>query len=1260
MRSPKDDTGRYPLNTNGILTINNQLEQDVDIEFPHFDIEYHPDCKWDYLMLKLGDQPSYRLCGHLLPNPRSTKANRIELEFHSDHIASLSGFEMKLMKHSKSATEKTQSTTHFTNPTNFTTNPEGVTTITINSTTSDILEGKTTSVGTTVTTPTNVSSLANSPYKTSAITVFPTYNASRSNSFETTLTGQVLVTSEKQRTTNVHHQLTSEYASKITTQMLSSGTSAGNINTASKSTTLSNAADKTKTLTTFTPSLTETTRKSTTGFLSSVSQDGQVPVTLGNQGKLEATTPEHNTIIPSSTSASQKQMSTTDSLGTTASKVPSSKTARKSTISDTVQATISQQFPHSEEHILSTISKSSSTSLTTEPTKAITSIPTATVPKEPAACSENSMPEVLDSEYGYITSPGFGTTEYPPNSNCQWKITAMETKVILIIFQSFDVENSPGCRWDNLIIYETSNNEQTRSKLVTLCGSNIPLTLSSNNSLIVEFKSDSAQQRAGFRFQYIKIDSESGETYTCPPGKIPCTSNGVCIPAEWWCDGSEDCDDKSDELYCHKCPDGEVECGVGVCLDRSYRCDGISQCPYATDERECVSILNGSALEQPVQVNVQGSWLPLCYNDVTASRSDDVCKMANYRSTELLTKGNTDNRQMFSVATPESGRLNFTTSSTCTTNTVLQLQCTYSDCGKKEEHVRKKRIIGGAVSQKGEWPWSVALRSGNSVICGGSIIDSLWLVTAGHCVKDLVENPQITSVVAGVNDINDAERQIRYVSEVVVHPEYHFIFNADIALLRLQRPLHFDNNTKPICLPWDMRQFSPWDLCYVTGFGVSDMKDYYTTVTPKFLRHVKTKIFDLQKCKDIYSTRFSSDNRIRDNMLCAGYTSSGMDACKGDSGGGLMCRGSDDRWLLAGVVSWGDMCGMSNRPGVYTNILSFMDWIAETTNPNGAKNVTCDFEWNGWCGYTDISDGNYVWTRKPGDKYVKGTILYATRTSALNSNGPSNASLLTPTFSTTSLQNCLMFSFMFSGNSNITFSVFGIDELDDGRPMTDLLWRVTSHYPAKDTWMSTEVTVSETYMRLKFVSLNEHGGIPGLGLDNVTLVKGTCDGSEFTSCTFDEGDTCRFSQSSGHNTKNWTIVQENADVLTYNQQDHCIKAGGNFSTFGYQAFAQFISPELNNQFTSLPHCVTFSFNKKTPTNNDLELSTYVHFGSQLTNQKVFWTSDAAEIGIWTEASVTLPHDAYDHIVFELRRKEYTYEIIEVLLDDIQVKDGVCV
>ncbi|KAL4237201.1 Enteropeptidase [Mactra antiquata] len=765
---------------------------------------------------------------------------------------------------------------------------------------------------------------------------------------------------------------------------------------------------------------------------------------------------------------------------------------------------------------------------------------------------------------------------------------------------------------------------------------------------------------------------------------IPCLNDGKCIPVEWWCDNMEDCEDGTDESSCNLCKDDELQCINGTCINSKQRCDGIKDCPYGTDERSCVSISDENL---PVMINIQNKWSPLCYDDQVADRDDQLCNAAGYRSsTDLMVQDN-QYYDLYSKIQTGDESLQFSSSPICQDQKTVRLQCSETDCGQNGEHLRNKRIVGGNIAMKGSWPWSVAVRIGNNVVCGGSIISDRWVVTAGHCVHDLEDNPQVLSVIAGVNDIQDDTSEVRYISEVINHPQYNYIFHADIALLRLESPLIFNKDIQPICLPWDRRQFSPLDICFVTGYGVSNMTHYYTTITPRYLRQVKTKIIDQQLCETMYSYK----SIITDSMLCAGYTSGGMDTCKGDSGGGLMCQNEDGRWLLAGVISWGDLCGSRNRPGVYTNILSFIDWIGDQTNPNVVHNVTCDFEQN-WCGYQPVSTGKHIWTRKPGDKYVKGRVLVAAPTSSSSpssfpGNTPTNVSLFSPTFTLTS-DNCMSLNIMFSRNSQITVTVYGktavtqTDQSGTTGQADTVLFKMTSSYPAMNVWKSVEINIPSTIGQFvmvsdlyygsisevgldnitmvpgmcqgKFAMVSDlyYGGISEVGLDNITMVPGMCQGSNIMDCDFDDATLCFYSQSFGDNKIQWEI--------SHDTDGNHLKTGGDSEDFGYQTVSQLISPVVASDFISIPHCLTFTYNKITNTKTELVISTYITIVGELANPHVYWTSESSPIGTWRTQNVTIAHDIFDHVVFEVRRIDFSTDRVEILLDDIKFVDGICV
>jgi len=72
-------------------------------------------------------------------------------------------------------------------------------------------------------------------------------------------------------------------------------------------------------------------------------------------------------------------------------------------------------------------------------------------------------------------------------------------------------------------------------------------------------------------------------------------------------------------------------------------------------------------------------------------------------------------------------------------------------------------------------------------------------------------------------------------------------------------------------------------------------------------------------------------------MLCAGDAGkTEKNGCYGDSGGPFVCKDkANDRWVLQGVVSWGDPdCSSSNHYSVFTRVSSFIGWIVEQQERN--------------------------------------------------------------------------------------------------------------------------------------------------------------------------------------------------------------------------------------------------------------------------------------------------------------------------------------
>ncbi|XP_004690432.1 PREDICTED: chymotrypsinogen 2-like [Condylura cristata] len=230
-----------------------------------------------------------------------------------------------------------------------------------------------------------------------------------------------------------------------------------------------------------------------------------------------------------------------------------------------------------------------------------------------------------------------------------------------------------------------------------------------------------------------------------------------------------------------------------------------------------------------------------------------------------------------------------------------------------------QRIVNGKVAVPGSWPWQVALQDHTGFhICGGSLINESWVVTAAHCRVRTYH-----TVVAGIFNLKTKRKknvQELRIAQVFDHPSFDmYAINNDIALLKLATPARFSKVVSPVCLPRAQDNFPAGSLCVTTGWG---RNDYYAS---NKLQQATLPLLSNAECMKSWGAD------VTDVMVCAG--GNGIAACKGDSGGPLVCQ-KDRAWTLVGVMSWGNETCSATMPSVSARVTKFMPWIEETMANN--------------------------------------------------------------------------------------------------------------------------------------------------------------------------------------------------------------------------------------------------------------------------------------------------------------------------------------
>uniref|UniRef100_A0A8I5NUC6 Serine protease 38 n=1 Tax=Papio anubis TaxID=9555 RepID=A0A8I5NUC6_PAPAN len=230
------------------------------------------------------------------------------------------------------------------------------------------------------------------------------------------------------------------------------------------------------------------------------------------------------------------------------------------------------------------------------------------------------------------------------------------------------------------------------------------------------------------------------------------------------------------------------------------------------------------------------------------------------------------------------------------------------------------KILGGVPAPERKWPWQVSVHYAGLHICGGSILNEYWVLSAAHCFRR-DKNIKIYDMYVGLVNLRVAGNHTQWyeVNRVILHPTYEVYHpvGGDVALVQLKTRIVFSDSVLPVCLATPEVDLTSAN-CWATGWGLVSQQGE----TSDELQEVQLPLIPEPWCRLLYG----HVSYIMPDMLCAGDILNVKTVCEGDSGGPLVCE-FNRSWLQIGIVSWGRGCTNPLYPGVYASVSYFSEWI---------------------------------------------------------------------------------------------------------------------------------------------------------------------------------------------------------------------------------------------------------------------------------------------------------------------------------------------
>ncbi|KAG8290316.1 hypothetical protein J6590_085081 [Homalodisca vitripennis] len=212
-------------------------------------------------------------------------------------------------------------------------------------------------------------------------------------------------------------------------------------------------------------------------------------------------------------------------------------------------------------------------------------------------------------------------------------------------------------------------------------------------------------------------------------------------------------------------------------------------------------------------------------------------------------------------------------------------------------------IINGKTTSIQKFPFMVAIHLENAPYSTGVILNSRWILTTAYTVSGC-DTTELSFRIGSTESEHGGQNFT--VDHFAVHENYTGKWDNDVAVVKLNKPIKFGKNAKPIKL--GTKSLKAGTKGMIAGWGGRSESEESSPV----LMATKVTVYDWQKCKNIYP------DHVTPRQICTYDTKTGP--CNLDWGDPLVYKGA-----LYGQLTGFWEC--LSHPVVYTDIPAYAEWI---------------------------------------------------------------------------------------------------------------------------------------------------------------------------------------------------------------------------------------------------------------------------------------------------------------------------------------------